>query len=87
MQDFERLFRMNVQKGSAETALRRTGTKLKGGGQAVDDLGIERDGAEIPVARVYGLPPAGAGCRRCAGPDAGDLSGGMAGHRPLSARL
>lgn len=64
---------MNVQKGSAEAALRRTGTKLKGGGQAVDDLGIQRDGAEIPVARVYGLPPAGAGCRRCAGPDAGDL--------------
>ena len=52
---------MNVQKGSAEAALRRTGTKLKGGGQAVDDLGIQRDGAEIPVARVYGLPPADAG--------------------------
>ena len=44
---------MNVQKGSAGAALRRTGTKLKGGGQAVDDLGIQRDGAKIPVARIY----------------------------------
>ena len=83
MQDFERLFRMNVQKGSAGAALRRTGTKLKGGGQAVDDLGIQRDGAEIPVARVYGLPPAGAGCRRCAGPDTGDLLSGIQISAPL----
>ena len=52
---------MNVQKGSAGAALRRTGTKPKGGGWIVDDLGIQRDGAKIPVARVYGLPPAGAG--------------------------
>ena len=59
---------MNTQKGSAGAALRRTGTKPKGGGWIVDDLGIQRDGAKIPVARVYGLPPAGAGCRRCAGP-------------------
>ena len=33
LQDFERLFRMNVQKGSAGAALRRTGTKPKGGGR------------------------------------------------------
>jgi hypothetical protein len=59
LQDFERLFRMNVQKGSAGAALRRTGTKLKGGGQAVDDLGIQRDGAETRPVKflVKFIPP------------------------------
>ena len=55
--------------------------------QVVDNTGIQRDGAKISVSGLHGLSSAGAGRGGCAGSDPGDLSGSMAGHRPLSARL